>query len=500
MHDLYKPFRNYMRRFPFADSMEKIWLFAGHLSGQGPQAGDLNFSDEPGWPATLKGTTFPWDLELLTREVILNSPSIGGDRSLGRWDNFARAINFVRHIDNEMAKRSGGEGILRELHRIVHRQFPWQRPPSASSIMRYFKIFGGSQLESAVERQTGLPIRKFYQLAFALSGNFLKSAGINMATDYSAIGISKEESAAFFRKMSAPLHVLREQTRALQRYDDGWVYAWNPLQATPLVAFDPSYPERAYCPIPMYMLRRASDGLFYDLVKTPGFDNAYGAAFQNYVGTVLRELPKPPKFEVLVETPYDLGKAYRKHGVDWTVIDETANLFIDCKTKRLRQDAKFIVSGTGLGDAMDALGSYVVQHYKNIADALAGRTKWLPNDKPSFAIIVTLEDWWIFTPPIVSMLDESVARHLVEARIDRSILERVPFAVASIDELEIGCQIMAETGIEQFLEMKSDAEHRGWAMSPFAMAKFPEQAARAHRRLFADEFFSFGSGLARPVL
>jgi hypothetical protein len=361
--------------------------------------------------------------------------------------------------------------------------------------MRYYKIFGGSELESAVEKQTGLPIRKFYQLAFALSGHFLKSAGIDMKTDYSVIGISREESSTFFDKMCTTLPVLREQTRALQRYDDGWLYAWNPLQAKPLVAFDPNYPERAYCPMPMYMLRRTSDGLFYDLVKTPGFDNAYGGAFQNYVGTVLREILKPPKFEVTAETPYDLGKAYRKHGVDWTVTDETANLFVECKAKRLRQDAKFVISGTGLADAMDALGSYVVQHYKNIADALAGRTNWSPNEKPSFAIIVTLEDWWIFTPPVVNMLDESVARHLAESGIDKSILERVPYAVASIDELEIGCQIMAETCIEPLLAMKSDAEYHGWGLLPFAIAKFPEEAARAHRRLFAEEFLSFGSGL-----
>jgi hypothetical protein len=130
---------------------------------------------------------------------------------------------------------------------------------------------------------------------------------------------------------------------------------------------------------------------------------------------------------------------------------------------------------------------------------LAGKTKWSPNEKPSLAIIVTLEDWWIFTPPIVNMLDENVARHPPESGIERSILERVPFAVASIDELEIGCQIMAETGIEPFLGLKSDGEHRAWSLSPFAMAKFPEQATRAHRRLFADEFFSFGSGLSRPV-
>jgi hypothetical protein len=214
---------------------------------------------------------------------------------------------------------------------------------------------------------------------------------------------------------------------------------------------------------------------------------------------VLSTLLRPPKFEVAAETPYELAKGHRKHGVDWTVTDDTANLFIECKTKRLRQDAKFIIAGSGLSDAMDALGSYVVQHYKNIIDALDGRTKWSPNEKPAFAVIVTLEDWWIFTPPIVNMLDESVTRRLAETGIDKSIVDRVPFTVASIDELEIGCQIMAETGIHPFLDVKLDAERRVWAVSPFSTASFPEQAKRVHRRLFADEFLSFGSGLTEGL-
>lgn len=495
MYDLYKPFRNYMRRFPLVESLQNIWLFAGHLSGQGPHVGPLQFQDRKGPPITLKDSIFPWDIELLAREIILHSPT-KGDKSLSRWGDFSRAINFIRDIDNEITRRHGGKyDVLRDMHRIVHRQFPWQRSPSASSIMRYLKIFGGSELESAVEQQTGLPIRKFYQLSFAVSGHFLKSSGISTATDYKVLGISLEQSAAFFRRLTASLPALREQTNACQRYDDGWLYAWNPLQATPLISFDPTHVDRVICPIPMFLLRRATDGLFYDLVNSPGFDNAYGAAFQNYVGLVLLELLKPPKFHVAAEEPYQVAKRYRKHGVDWTVGDETANLFIECKTKRLRQDAKFVVTGTGLADAMDALGSYIVQHYKNIIDALAGRTKWTPNDNPSFAVIVTLEDWWIFTPPIVAMLDESVSRHVSEEAIDNSILERVPYVVASIDELEIGCQIMAEIGIQAFLGVKADPEFRGWALSPFAITRFPEQAKKAHRRLFADEFLGFGSGL-----
>lgn len=496
MYDLYKPFRNYMRRFPLAESLQNIWLFAGHLSGQGPHANPLMFQDRVGSPVKLREWIYPWDLDLLAREVILNSPGTG-DKSFSKWSDLTHAINFIREIDNEITRRRGGDfNVLLELHRLVHRQFPWQRPPSASSIMRYLKIFGGSELEPAVEQQTGLPIRKFYQLSFAVSGHFIKSPSMSTAIDYSVLDISLDKSQAFFRRLTASLPALRERTLTLQTYDDRWLYAWNPLQATPLVSVDPSHPDRVICPIPMFLLRRASDGLFYDLVNSLGFDNAYGSAFQNYVGVVLRELLKTPRFRVAAEEPYQLAKGYRKHGVDWTVGDETANIFIECKTKRLRLDAKFVVTGTGLADAMDALGSYIVQHYKNIIDALAGRTKWTPNDKPSFAIIVTLEDWWIFTPPIVKMLDESVSRRLSDEAIDKSILERVPYVVASIDELEIGCQILAETGIQPLLGVKTDPEYRGWALSPFAITRFPEQAKKAHRRLFADEFLGFGSGLS----
>ncbi len=169
MHDLYKPFRNYMPRFPLLDSLQNIWLFAEHLSGQGLHAGPLRFQDRP-LPFALKDSVFPWDLELLSREVILNSQPTG-DKSFSRWADLSRAINFVRHIDNEISKRTLSQrDVLRELHRIVHRQFPWQKPPSASSIMRYLKIFGGSELEPAVEQITGLPIRKFYQLALRCRG------------------------------------------------------------------------------------------------------------------------------------------------------------------------------------------------------------------------------------------------------------------------------------------------------------------------------------------
>ena len=187
-----------------------------------------------------------------------------------------------------------------------------------------------------------------------------------------------------------------------------------------------------------------------------------------------------------------LESKIRKHGVDWIVTDEAANLFIECKTKRLGLDAKFVVEGSGLHDAIDAMAGYIVQHYKNILDALDGKTVWRKNDKPCFAAIITLEDWWIFTPTIVNMLDNSIKALLAAAQIETNILEKIPYAVASIDELEIAMQIVSETGILSFFSSKTDAEHRTWAVSPFASSEYGDVAKKAHRRLFADEFFNYG--------
>lgn len=65
-----------------------------------------------------------------------------------------------------------------------------------------------------MERQTELPIQNFYQLSFAVSGHFIKSAGISTAINYSVLGVSLEESASFFRKLTTTLPVLRDQSRA----------------------------------------------------------------------------------------------------------------------------------------------------------------------------------------------------------------------------------------------------------------------------------------------
>ena len=201
-------------------------------------------------------------------------------------------------------------------------------------MMRAFKVFGEAAVGAIVERELGMTTLQFLQLGMAVSGHFLRAWGMSQNQNYDVLGISFEASRAFFSRITCTLPQLKAETSKRQSYDRDWIYGWNPLEATPLVSFDPAFPDRVLCPIPRYLLHRASAGIFYDLVRSAGFDNPFGNSFQAYVGEVAATFCVPPCFSVLSEEPYYVGNN-KMHGVDWIISDNTGHIFIESKTKRL---------------------------------------------------------------------------------------------------------------------------------------------------------------------
>ncbi|PKQ09188.1 MAG: hypothetical protein CVT73_03930 [Alphaproteobacteria bacterium HGW-Alphaproteobacteria-12] len=354
-------------------------------------------------------------------------------------------------------------------------------------MMRYTKIFGESGLEPLVASATGLGLRQFYLLGIASAGHFLSRSGMRVDSDYSFLGVNQNQSHSFFERLTLDVQQIRNRTKSEQKYNEDWVYAFNPLRAYPLVRFDPAHPERVLCPIPEFLMRRVSEGVFYDIAGSAGFANAFGVSFQKYVAEVARILCREPKFQITDEQEYKVGK-YRKDGVDLVIEDESGVIFIECKAKRLRQDAKFSALGDGLEQAMDDMAKYVVQHYKNIADALKGVTSWKTRSVACFPVIVTLEDWWIFGPTVVDLLAARVKDRIGEAQLPQEFLDTMPYTIASIDELEIALQIMDQIGIEPFLSAKNDTEYKTWSIRPFATNHFLDEVAKANRHLFEDDW------------
>ncbi len=440
----YKPFRNYMRQFDLVESLVDVWCYSLHVMEDQPLPVDyanvssvLAFKD-------LRKHLYPWDLDILSRELVLNAGS-KGDRSLRTWGHFATAVNHIRRLDDASFKGNGSKppDVILELHRIAHRQFPWQIKGGMAPMMRAFKVFGEGAVDAIVVRELGMTARQFLLLGMAVGGHFMKKPVMSTNQNYEELGISKEASIAFFNRITCTTEQLRVETNKRQSYDRDWMYTWNPLGETPLVSFDSAFPDRVLCPIVRHLACRTSGGIFYDLVKSAGFDNPFGDSFQAYVGEVIKATCPAPSFTALPEKQYYDGKD-KKHGVDWLLSDRTGHLFIECKAKRLTLNAKTLSDPVALDKDLNVMAHAIVQHYRNIEDALKSRTRWVPDGLPIYPLILTLEEWFIISPRVLEMLNNHVRRLLSEAGIDMKVLEEMPYTIASAHEFEITSQIIAQ--------------------------------------------------------
>jgi hypothetical protein len=486
-YDEYKPLRNYMRRFDLAESLVDLWRYSLHVIENLPLPGDYSV----GIGSTdreLKKVLFPWDVDILAKECVLNAGT-GGDRTLRKRRDLAVAINHLRRLDGVAFTDGGSEApdVLLEIHRIAHRQFLWQTRRGANPMVRALKVFGQTAVEEIVVLELGMTTQQFMQLGLALCGHFYQQWGMSINQDYGMLGISREVSSAFLDRISCPIEQLRAETIRRQSYDRDWLYTWNPMEAWPLIRFDPDHPDRVLCPIPRYLSHRASLGVFYDLIKSTGFDNPYGNAFQAYIGEVARKACPPPHFTLRGEESYHVA-GQKIHGVDWVLSDSTGHLFIECKTKRLTLDARSLSDPAALQKDLTVMATAIVQHYQNILRALEGKTAWKPDGLPVYPLVLTLEDWFIFSPQVQDMLAEHVRRILAEHGIADQRLEQMPFMIASAHEFEIASQIIAQIGIALPMSKKAAPESRMWSFLPFFASNFPEKMQKVNWLLFEEDW------------
>jgi hypothetical protein len=483
-YDDYKPFRNYMRRFSRLDSLVDVWQYFLHVLNDVPLPPGYAV-DRPSFEP-VKRNVWPWELEIVAREIVLNSTT-KGDRTLRRWNDLAGAINHIKRLDEEAYAAFGDQpDVLLEMYRIAHRQFPWQNRLGVNPLMRAFKIFGRSAVEAIVIQEFGLTMRQVILIGMAMTGHFQKSA-IMSKYDCSELGIPQDPARAFFARLTSTIDELRAITVKQQSYGPDWTYSWNPLEATPLISFNRNHPEHVVCPIPSYLLRRTSTGIFYDLVNRPGFDNAFGESFQIYVGEIMEFACKPPRFAIIPEESYYIGSR-KFHGADWVLSDNTGHLFIEAKTKRLTLGAKIRSANDDLERDLVTMATAIVQHYQNILRALDGKTRWKPDGLPVYPLILTLEDWFLFTPPVVNILNNHVYRLLIEQSVSERVLIDMPFTAASAHDFEVASQIIAQVGIATLMGKKTSPEERNWSLRPFLRQHFPNEMKQINWRIFEADW------------
>ncbi|SRR6266404_3793785 len=178
--DLYKPLRNHLRRVSLLDGLGTIYAYLQYFQFKQPFPAHIEVEQSVLLPSSQQKFVHEWELEILGKEIILNSPE-KGECKLSTWNEFAGAVNKLRELEEEITKRY--EPIIRpnifvELYRTAHRQFPWQARPTGAALTRYFKIFGHPLMEPLLTDAVGLTARELYFIGLLFIGHYLRSFGL----------------------------------------------------------------------------------------------------------------------------------------------------------------------------------------------------------------------------------------------------------------------------------------------------------------------------------
>jgi hypothetical protein len=147
-------------------------------------------------------------------------------------------------------------------------------------------------------------------------------------------------------------------------------------------------------------------------------------------------------------------------------------------------NAKTLSDPDALQNDLTTMAKAVVQHYRNIHDALEGKTKWVPDGLPVFPLVLTLEDWLIFSPQVDEVLNNEVRALMAKVGVPARFLEDMPYTIASVHEFEIAGQIIAQVGIFEVTWGKTEGKRRRWSLLPFLCSEFSEEMRHVNWRLF----------------
>lgn len=431
----------------------------------------------------------PWDLETLTRELILHAETGNSlsNKTLRKWDNMANTKNKLRELENQLgAEFVNKDNVLMEMFRIAHRQFLWQILPSLTYMYRYYKIFGSEDMGKIVENKLGVTTYKLHLVGTALLGHFLGSHILRYPIRVEIPNINADMLKEVIDLSSSELEALRVKLGDESKLDEKFSYANYALRAHPLIKTKIQGQDVLACPLPTLLYWRYTSGLYYELYNESGFDNAFGNSFQSYVGEVLKKAN--PNQKVIPSVKFDKTS---KETIDWILSEDEAALFIECKTKRLPVPVKMELKNPAPIDGqLDTISNIILQVYKTLKDYKENKYPNFPyqKDRVIFPLILTLEDWYWFPDTMEAKLNAMLEGKFKTYNIPIEWLDEMPYSLCSINELENMAQIINKVGIKNFMGKKlTDKEKRHWHFGPFMVREFSKEYTE-RKFLFQEEF------------
>lgn len=489
MHDIYKPFRNNLRKHSVFPSLYTAFRFIQFLDHDIDLPDHLNPPLRLGREDKMRLGIVQWEFEILIRELILNGDT-HSKKDISSWGDVAKQINWIKRIENDAWVSHSGpdDDVLYELVRIAHRQFPWQHGINKAHYARYHRLYNHPGLAEIIRSNYGMEPTELFQISLGLAGHFLKNFSFKLPVTNQLNSVSSEICSAFISKFSIHFEDLKRQYISLASYDVNWAYTFNPLRKTPLLYLPNE--DAVICPIPQFLIRRVTNELYFDLVANQdAFSLHFGPAVQTMIGDVAAVSNVSKSFTILPEARYGSKKAV-KDSADWIISDQTAHLFIECKGARVKfQGISDLSSRKFIESEFARIKGFALQLYKTLNSALNGEyPHWQPDDRPIYLMVVTLEDWQTFGLHVQRLVFDPLKNELAASGINPDIVDKHPLSFSGIEDFELAINAADAFGIDAVFKRKNEGEYPQWSIGTFVNQNFSSELNNRPRGAFLEEW------------
>ncbi|MFK0299572.1 hypothetical protein ACIQTU_10165 [Brevundimonas sp. NPDC090276] len=412
----------------------------------------------------------PWILEALVNERLILPPQRPrqrqGLKQVLNQETFSSILLVARLLraaeDADQGVLLGRLDVMKELPRLIHRQFEWGRGcMTGPQLYRWAYLYGGEKTRAWFEARHGLTIPDFMLVGIGLSMRFRQYLDIRPSIDLAPIGLSPVVGQAALQLLALPLAEARLAATRLRTPFQRSLYRPSVLRERPVLAFGEGDSTRLRAPLPDLVLLRVTAGLFYDLVGAPSdLRNEIAARFETYARDLLNTS--------LSGLTFARGGKYRlgKRELDAPDVvcrqpNGVAAVF-ECKARKMPFSARYSEAPEDEA-GVNELVKGVTQLWRYFAHYRLG---FLPSEiiRPdAVPVLLTLENWTQMNSDLqIAILNRARAATASDPHIRAE--DQRPIVFASIEDIETTLSRTDASGFLQALAQAAQEKFTGWML------------------------------------
>ena len=418
-----------------------------------------------------EGHIFGWSLESLINERLrlpVFAPQPDQRRvQVTRTDSF-EVLAWLAACLNQLENAESGIvlkrlDVLREMPRLLHRQFEYQRGfQNGPQLYRWAFLYGGPLCTAHFKAKTGLTMADLIKAGYLIRHRFTLGPVWSPEVLRRAAGPDVHAGDAVLRLLSRPLAEARKGARAQHAPRAGVAYQASQLRRSPIIAFGPKG-DRLRAPIPDLILARITSGVFYDLVDAPsGARNEAGKRFELYVADLLNA--HLPAFKA------GPGQGYRFRngpidGADVLLENGDAALVavFECKARKMSLATRY-AEDRAAETGVDELVKGVFQIWRFFAHHRLGLVPGPAPDASTVGVLVTLDNWMTMSADLQRSVLDRARTMAWEKAVGIETCDQRPVVFCSIDDLESTLQRADEPLFVADLQRATEERFTGWML------------------------------------